>query len=210
MSRRQRRKSQALTTGFSPTFIPELNRRIEHSLHEWHAVYESEFNSETSHKLFVEECFRRLQSGRGTLDAARIVEFARAGFPAAHEALRDCIDIAMAEDKFQELAMPIREYARWTISRTTAPPTKYPSNGSQVVNHFVRDINIHRAINWVVARWPFVPPLYSSPRWGRSAAYLVGAAFELEEDHARRIYRERGELAKRFQAFMASYRILPA
>ncbi len=131
MNRRQRRQARALTrpgTGLSDTFIPELNRRLAQSLHEWHAHYEDELNSEASHKLFAADFLHRLQTGKGTLSASHIVEFARNGHAAAHCALRDFIDLAMSEHRYPELPMPVQEYARWLVSRTTAPPTGYPSN----------------------------------------------------------------------------------
>src|SRR3989442_8730602 len=120
------------------------------------------------------------------LAAATIVGMADAGHPPADHALRAYIHAYIDADRFGELPVQVRAYAQRALTR---PPLRmgYPSNCSQVVNDFTRDIAVPLLVDQVVQRWPDVPKLYTSNR-RHSAAWFVGLPFKLTERQVRRIY----------------------
>ena len=64
----------------------------------WRPYYEEKISAEASHEFFKARFLQLLQNGKGTLNAAKIVELARNGHPGAIAALMDHVELAMEED----------------------------------------------------------------------------------------------------------------
>jgi hypothetical protein len=147
------------------------------------------------------DLYRQLTAGdAASLDVATIVAMADGGHPPADHALRDYVHAHIDDDRFGELPVQVRAYAQRALKRPPLP-LGYPSNCSQVVNDFTRDIAVPVLVDHVVHCWPHVPKLYSSAN-RHSAAWFVGLPFKLTERQIRRIYSARHTLARRLAEFM--------
>ena len=196
------RSSRALTTALPVTFTEAMEQWIADAVRKWYAQHEAQLSSEASHQLFVADFLHRLQTGSGTLEAAHIVEFARNGHPPADHALRRFVLLAAEARRLDSLPSSVLGYMQ--VIATHAPlPVGYPSTASQIINNFIRDIVLCRAVARVMVLWPGVPLKSSArrrcggglgrgrvwPQRGSSSPHLPGS----------------GDLAQRFQKFMATY-----
>jgi hypothetical protein len=174
---------------------------IKAAVRDWCAGWHPEgFSSEASFLVLEKMFFRLLRDNHGTLDAAVVVDQATRGHVPADRALRRLIQMAIETDTFQALPVSVRAYAGRIVA--LPPLTEYPSQASQVVNHFLRDSCLVVLMRRVKASWPGVPLLNSSGR--ASVAALVGPAFGVSERQARRIYQADNGLARRVIEFLMS------
>ena len=157
---------------------------------------------EASHNIFKAYFFERLLNFDGMLDAATIVRTARLGHPAADQALRRYIEVAMEADLFHKLPVSVRDYARESLTRAQLG-NRYSSKARQVADNFARNVGVCYSMDRVKTRYPEVPLLYSSKE-RQSAAALVGKAFELKEVQTRRIYQTDAVIAKTVAEFFAA------
>jgi hypothetical protein len=208
MARKRKPRTTQATTGLPATYIEAEEMYIIEILLRWRPRYEELISSEESHKLFQADFLRRLQTGAGTLDAATIVKFAQHGHGPADHAVREYVQIRSEDHRLDEMPTSVINYLREVIMVRGPLPVGYPSTCWQGLNNFKRDILITKLINTIHARWPAVPPLYSTGQ-RRSAAALVGKCLDLGEAQVRRIYKARREIAQQFIEFMDSYRLAP-
>ena len=191
------------TTENQPALALELF--IKTNILAWRSEYERLTTPEASLEAFRIDFLRRLHAGDVPPGTAAIVELAENGHPAADAALRDFIEQAMDADRFQQLPVCVRNYARKVVRRPELP-LRYPSTAPQIVNNYKRDLLITRLIDRICERWPEVPPL--CPRNGRrAAAGMVGSCLGLSEIQVRRIYKARQAFDEAFVRFMNTYRL---
>jgi hypothetical protein len=199
MTRRRQPRPPRTATDLPATFVAAEDRIIKDAVLKWAPALEPLLSSEACHRFLKADFLRRLEAGAGTLDAGIICDIARNRHPPADDALRDFIELRIQADRFQELPLSVREYARWA-QRNPPLPHGYSSKAPQTANNFIRDVAIAWLIDQVKSRWPTVPLLHSSSH-RRSAVAIVGGAF----GQARRIYKARGEIARRYAEFMVGF-----
>jgi hypothetical protein len=186
------------------TFIKAEEKTIVEAVARWRAAREELFRPEAANRYFAEVFLKHLQAGSpGCFSPAYIVGVAKNGHPAADRAVRAFIDEHMDRDRFQELPMCVREYARQSLWHP-APARGYPSRAPKTMDHLIRDLALYLAMHRVVEEWPAVPLLHRTYR--RSAADLVGEAFNMSEKQVQRCYQTPGELALKFFDFLWLYR----
>jgi hypothetical protein len=172
----------------------------------WYTLLAPVLGSDAGQLAVEGDLFRQLMAGEAAaLDVTHIVDMADGGHPPADHALRAYIHAAIDADRFANLPLQVRAYAMRALRR---PPLAagYPSNVSQVVNDFTRDIAIAMLVDQIAARWPMVPKLYSSHRRQSAAGYVAMVftrrGIKLAEQQVRRIYSGRQTLARRLATFM--------
>jgi hypothetical protein len=188
------------------TYAEAEDASIIEAVEHWYPRIADQLGSDAAHLAVQNDLCRQLMAGKAAaLDVAYIVAMADGGHPPADHALRTYIHAHIDTDRFAELPVQVRAYAQRAL---TCPPLPvgYPSNCSQVVNDFTRDLAICFLVDQIVLRWPAVPKLYSS-RHHRSAAGYVALVFprhgiKLAEQQVRRIYNGRQTMARRLAEFM--------
>jgi hypothetical protein len=191
----------SLPATFDEAEETEIIAAVDH----WYGLIAAVLGSDAGQLAVQGDLYRQLLAGTAaSLDVAYIVAMADAGHPPADHALRAYIHEAIDGDRFDELPTQVRAYAQRALRRP--PLASYPSNASQVVNDFTRDIAIPLVVDQIVTRWPTVPKLYSSRRH-RSAAGYVALVFtcrgtKLAEQQVRRVYSRRHTLARRLAEFL--------
>jgi hypothetical protein len=203
MARRRNREPRTPPTAMPATFA-EVD--IQVTVSDWRGRIDQRITSAASHRFIEADLLRQLElheQGCPALEPSDIVAMADGGHPPADHALLGFIKRRMDADRFQQMPVSVRDFARRSIGRAPLP-IEYPSQASQVVSHFARDIATCMLVDMVKARWPELPQLYSTLRH-RSAAHYVGAAFGIAERQAVRIYDARGEMGRRLATFMVGY-----
>jgi len=200
MKRHRQPRPSAPASGLPVTYIEAVEDRIVRTVAKYREIKANQLTAEGSHNLFEGAFFERLMSSDVTLDEIdAIVRMAREGHPSADRALRHFIDVAMNAHRFPQLSLCVQEYARKCMSQ--APLSRgYPSQGLQVANDLVRNWGICFCMEWVKKAHPEVP-LLTTTKQRRSAAALVGQAFELTEVQTRRIYQADGEIFEKLTDF---------
>jgi hypothetical protein len=196
------------TPDLPATFAEAEEAEIIATLERWYRRIADKLTAEFAHEKTRDDIVRQLERGEGaSLPLDYIVAMAEADHPVADHALRTCIRAAIDADRFNDLPLQVRNYARRALDPNRAPiPSTYPSNRAQVVNNRSRDIAIAFLIDQIVRRWPHVPKLYSS-KTRRSAACLVALVFtrygvSIKEQRVRQIYNERPTLSRRLAEFL--------
>jgi len=208
MKRRKgkREPRPAAASGLPATYAEAEEALIIDTVDHWYDLIVAVLGSDAGHRVVQNDLYRQLRAGdAAALDVAHIVAMADGGHPPADHALRTHIHAHIDESRFGELPVQVQAYAQRAL---TCPPLDigYPSNCSQVVNDFTRDIAIPILVDQIAQRWPALPQLYSSQS-RHSAAWFVAEVFtrhgnRLSERQVRRIYEGRRTLARRLAEFM--------
>jgi hypothetical protein len=182
------------------SYTEAVEDRIVRTVAKYREIKAKQFTAEGSHNLFEGAFFERLMSPDATLDDVdAIVRMAREGHPSADRALRHFIDVTMNAHRFPHLPLCVQEYARKCMSQAPLS-VGYPSRAPQVVNDLTRNWGICYCMERVKKTYPEIPLLHRTKQH-RSAADLVGQAFELKEDQTRRIYQADGEIFEKLTDF---------
>jgi hypothetical protein len=202
--REPRPPAASLPASFADAEAAEITAAVDH----WYGLIVAALGSDSGHVAVQNDLYRQLTAGdAAALDVAYIVAMADGGHPPADHALRAHIHAAIDADRFADLPVQVRAYAQRALTR---PPLAvgYPSNCSQVVNDFTRDIAIATLVDQIVLRWPAVPKLYSSNRHRSATGHVALASTrhgrKLAEQQVRRIYNGRQTLAGRLAEFMVA------
>jgi hypothetical protein len=208
MTKRKRKPRTPTLTRLPATFAEAEEAGIIATIERWYPRFADKLNSEAGHELVQDDMVRQLERGEGaSLPVAYIVAMADAQHPPADHALRIFIHAAIDADRFNDLPLQVRAYAQRALTRPPLP-VGYPSNRSQVINDFTRDIAIPFLIDQIVLRWPAVPKLHSS-QTRHSAACLLALIFTrhgmvLHEQQVRRIYKRRPTIHLRLAKFLGA------
>jgi hypothetical protein len=142
------------------------------------------------------------QLARGTDLSASIVDWARAGHPAAHRAIWRFARAMGERGRFDEMFVSIRAYVLNAPEQAFIP---YP-RGRHVVQNLTRDIWLPLVVAHV-ADCTGLPPTRSSSTAAPSAAYFVSRAMKtrgikLKERAVNQIFWDRHKVAARLEASM--------
>jgi hypothetical protein len=150
----------------------------------------------------LENFFLASLEGRNSLSALVIVEWARAGHPAADRAVRRYVATMWDQGRVDELLVQVQAYQIEANLRDRVP---FP-RGRHIVQHLMRDLWLPMLVQRV-ADGTGLAPTRSGGSAQPSAAYFVSKAlrkrgFEVKEREVSRIYWRRGQLVARLEASM--------
>jgi len=202
----ERRPRPPVPGNLPATFAEAEEAEIITALERWFIHIADKLNSEAAHEMIRDNMLGQLERGEdASLPVTYIVAMAEAEHASADHALRIHIHAAIDADRFNDLPLQIRNYAMRAL-RGPPLPIGYPSDRSQVVNDFTRDLIIARLVDEIVVRWQRVPKLYSSLS-RHSAAWLLAQVcirrgIKLTERQVRRIYNARNTIHRRLAEFL--------
>jgi hypothetical protein len=168
----------------------------------WRAAMAEQLSNEASNQFFEDWFVEALEQpgADGLLFAATLARMAREGHGPADRALRRFIRVAGQTRSLDALPTAVLSYVDDITTRGPLPPT-YAPRQPQTINHCLRDVMIGRMMRHIKALRPTTPLLHSTKR-RKSAAFLVGAGFDLSEHQVRRIYQARDGASERLVDFL--------
>ena len=112
----------AATPGLPATFAEAVETEIIATLERWFPRIADKLTAEFAHEFTRDDIVRQLERGAdAALSIDYIIGMAEAGHPVADHALRDWIAAAIDVDRFNDLPVQVRNYARDTMKPNLRP-----------------------------------------------------------------------------------------